>query len=140
MAANTHLSLASWNLALNAALDVLNGGFLDIYDSTGTGQPATPDVAVTTQVKLAHCPLNATAFGAASSGTKTANAITSGTGLAVGTATWFRAYKSDGVTAVIDGSAGVAADSADLTLNDKAITIGGTVPITSWTISNPSGQ
>lgn len=53
MSDNTHLSIASWNLALNAALDVLNGGFIEIYDSTGTGQPATPDVAVTTQVKLA---------------------------------------------------------------------------------------
>jgi hypothetical protein len=140
MASNTHLSLASWNLALNAALDVANTGFLDIYDSTGTGQPASPDVAVTTQVKLASCPLSATAFGAASAGTKTANAITSGTGLAVGTATWFRVYKADHATAVIDGSAGVAADSADLTLNDKAITIGGTVPITSYTVSDPSGQ
>ena len=57
-----HLSQASWNLALNAALDTpLASGFLDIYDSTGTGQPATPDVAVTTQVKLAHLPLSATA-------------------------------------------------------------------------------
>ena len=64
-----HLSQASWNLALNAALDTpLASGFLDIYDSTGTGQPATPDVAVTTQVKLAHLPLSATAFGAASAG------------------------------------------------------------------------
>ncbi len=40
MAANTHLSIASWNLALNAGLDVLNGGFLEIYDGA---QPATPD-------------------------------------------------------------------------------------------------
>lgn len=53
MALNTHLSVASWNLALNAALDVCNGGFIEIYDSTGTGQPATPDVTITTQVKLA---------------------------------------------------------------------------------------
>jgi hypothetical protein len=141
MASNVHLALASWNLGLNAQLDVpLNGGFLDIYDSTGTGQPASPDVAVTTQVKLAHCPLNATAFSAAVSGVKTANAIAAGVGLAVGTASWFRLVKSDAVTGVLDGSAGVAADSTDLTLNDKAITIGGSVPITSLTVSMPVGQ
>jgi hypothetical protein len=138
MATNTHLSLASWNLALNAGIDVLNGGFLDIYDSTGTGQPATPDVAVTTQVKLAHLPLSATAFGAASSATKTANAITSATALATGTATWCRAVKSDGTTAVIDGS--VATSGADLNLNTTSIVSGATVSVSSWTVSDPSGQ
>ncbi len=139
MAANCHLSIASWNLALNAGLDTAcNSGVMGIYDSTGTGQPATPDVAVSTQVKLASLPLSATAFGAAVSGVKTANAITSGTGLAVGTATWFRIYKSDGTTAVLDGSAGTA--STDLVLNDAAITIGGTVPVTSLTVSMPAAQ
>lgn len=139
MAANTHMSIASWNLALNAALDApCASGFIDIYDSTGTGQPATPDVAVTTQVKLAHLPLSATAFGAASAGVKTANAITNGTGLAVGTATWFRVYKTDGTTAVIDGSAGTSA--TDLILNDAAITVGGTVAVTSYTVAMPVAQ
>jgi hypothetical protein len=138
MAANTHMSIASWNLALNAALDTpLASGFLDIYDSTGTGQPATPDTAVTTQVKLAHLPLSATAYGAAASGVKTANAITNGTGLAAGTATWFRQTKSDG-TAVIDGSAGTS--GTDLTLNDASITVGGTVSVTSLTVSMPAAQ
>lgn len=135
MAANTHVSIASWNLALDAALNVLNGGFLDIYDGA---QPATPDVAVGAQNKLAHLPLSATAFGAASSGTKTANAITNGSGLTSSTATWFRAYKSDGTTAVIDGSCGTS--NADLILNDTAITTGGTVSVTSWTVSMPVGQ
>jgi hypothetical protein len=138
MAANTHLTTASWDLALNAALDVCNSGFIEIYDSTGTGQPATPNVAVTTQVKLAKLPLSATAFSASSGGTKTANAITNGTGLAVGTATWFRVFKSDDTTAVIDGSCGTSA--TDLVLNDAAITVGGTVQVTSWTVSMPVGQ
>ena len=135
MAANTHLSLASWNLALNAALDVLNSGFIDIYDGA---QPATPDVAAGAQVKLAHLPLNATAFAAASAGSKIAGAITNGVGLAASTATWFRAYKADDTTAVIDGSAGTA--GTDLVLNDAAITVGGTVQVTSWTVSMPVGQ
>src|ERR1700690_906797 len=125
MALNTHLSVASWNLALNAALDTpCNSGFIDIYDSTGTGQPATPDVAVTTQVKLAQLPRSATAFPAASAGSKTANAITNGTGLAVGPATWAQVYKADGVAAVIDGSLGTG--TTDFIINDVAITVGGT--------------
>ena len=135
MAANTHLSIASWNLALNAGIDVLNSGFMQIY--TGT-QPATPDTAITSQTLLATLTLSATAFGASSAGTKTANAITSGTAVATGTATWFRAFKSDDSTAVIDGSVGTSV--ADLNLNDTAITSGGSVSVTSWTVSMPSGQ
>ena len=67
MAANTHMSIASWNLALNADLDTaLASGKIEIYDSTGTGQPATPDVEVTTQVLLATLTFGSTAFEASS--------------------------------------------------------------------------
>jgi hypothetical protein len=135
MAANTHMSVASWNLALDSSLNVLNSGFLEIYDGA---QPATPDVAVGAQVKLAKLPLSATAFSAASAGTKTANAITNGTGLAASTATWFRLFKSDDTTAVLDGSAGTS--GTDLILNDAAITVGGTVAVTSLTVSMPAAQ
>jgi hypothetical protein len=136
VAANTHLTTASWDLALNAALDVLNGGgFLEIYDGS---QPATPNTAITSQVKLAKLPLASTAFGASSGGTKTAGAVTSAAALATGTATWFRAFKSDDTTAVIDGSCGTS--GTDLVLNDVSITSGGTVSVSSWTVSMPTGQ
>jgi hypothetical protein len=139
MANNVHMSVASWNLALNAALDTpLNGGFMEIYDSTGAGQPATPDVAVTTQVKLAKLALSATAFAAAASGVKTANAITSAAALATGTATWFRLFKSDDATAVLDGTVGTS--GTDCVLNDVNITTGGTVSVTSLTVSMPAAQ
>ena len=138
MALNTHMSIASWNLGLDSALNVLNSGFIEIYDSTGTGQPATPDVAVTTQVKLAKLTIGATAFGASASGTKTANAVGSVAALATGTATWFRAFKSDDTTAVVDGSVGTS--GTDLVLNDVAVTTGGTVSVTSWTVSMPAAQ
>lgn len=134
MADGTHLSIASWNLALNAALDVLNAGSIDIY--TGT-QPATPDTALIGNTLLATLTLSATAFGAAASGVKTANAITSGTAVATGTATFFRAFKADG-TAVIDGS--VSTSAATMNLNDVAITTGGTVSCSSWTESMPVAQ
>lgn len=135
MAANTHLSIASWNLALNAGIDVLNGGFLELY--TGT-QPATPDTALSGNTLLATLALSATAFGASSSATKTANAITSATAAATGTATFFRAYKSDATTAVIDGSVGTS--GADLNLNTTSIVTGATVSVSSWTVSDPVGQ
>ncbi len=135
MAANTHLSIASWNLGLDAALNVLNNGFVQLY--TGT-QPATPDTALSGNTLLATLTLGATAFGASSAGTKTANAITSGTAVATGTATFFRAFKSDDVTAVIDGSAGTS--GTDMVLNSAAISSGATVSISSWTVSMPLGQ
>ena len=42
MAANTHFSIAAWNAGLDAMLNPLNGGYLEIWSGT---QPATPDVA-----------------------------------------------------------------------------------------------
>ena len=135
MALNTHLAVVSWNLALDSALNVLNNGFVEIYDGV---QPATPDIAVSTQVKLAKLPLGATAFSAASAGTKTANAITAASALATSTATWFRAFCSDDATAVIDGSAGTS--GTDMILNSAAIAAGATVSATSWAVSMPISQ
>lgn len=129
MALNPKLSAASRNLALNAALDVLNSGFFDIYDGT---QPTDADTAVGAQVKLARCPLNATAFAAASAGSKSANAITSDSAAdATGTASWYRLWQSNGTTAVWDGSVGTA--TANLILNSVAIQVSATVSISSFT-------
>ena len=138
MALNTHLAIVSWDLALDAALNVLNSGYVDIYDSTGTGQPATPDVAVTTQVKLAHLPLSATAFGSAAGGSKVANAITSVLAITNGTATWFRAYRSDDSTAVIDGTVGLV--GADMNLSAVVFAIGAPVDVATWAVGMPVGQ
>jgi orotate phosphoribosyltransferase len=136
MALNTHLSIASWDLALNAAfVPVLNSGFIEIYSGT---QPSTPDTALSGNTLLANLPLAATAFGGASAGTITAGAITSANAAATGTASFFRAYKSDGATAVIDGSVGTS--GTDMIINDTAITSGASVQITSWTVSMPTGQ
>ena len=129
------LSVASWNLALDAALDVLGGGFIDVYAGA---RPATPNVPVAGQVKLAHLPLSATAFASAAGGTKIANPIVSATGLAAGTATWFRAYKSDDTTGVVDGSVGTS--GADFIINDADIAPGGVVQVVAWSVSMPLGQ
>lgn len=136
MATNTHMSVASWNLALDSALNVLNSGYIEIY--TGT-QPATPDIpAGGGNTLLVTLPLSATAFGASSGGTKTANAITNATAVATGTATWFRVYESNQSTAVIDGSVGTS--SADMILNSVNISSGALVQITSYSVAMPVGQ
>ena len=129
MAKNTQKT----NLAVNAEADalaaLLNSGLIRIYDGT---QPATGDTAITTQNLLVTLTLNGTAFPAAVAGVLTANAITSGTAGASGTATWARILTS-GATAVFDGS--VATTDANIVLNSVAISSGASVACTSLTIT-----
>lgn len=127
------------NFAVNAEVDALtphfNNGYLRIYDGT---QPATADTAITTQVLLAELRFNATAFGAAVAGVATANAITQdGAANATGTATWFRALKSDGTTVLCDGSVGTA--SSDLIMATTSIVTNAIVSVTSFTYTLPKG-
>jgi len=132
MALNPKTSVASRNLALNAAFDVLNGGgFLRIYDGT---QPTDADTALGSQVKLAELTLSSTAFAAASAGSKAAASITSDSSAdATGTASWATLVKSDGTTRVMDMSVGTS--GANLNLNSVAISSGAAVAVTSLTIS-----
>ena len=135
MALNPKRSNTAVSAAADAVCPLLNNGYLRIYSGT---QPATADTAVTTQTLLAELRWNATAFGAASSGVATANAITSDTSAAnTGTATWFRALKSDGTTVVFDGSVGTS--GADLNLNSTAISAGATVSVTAFTYTENKG-
>ncbi len=134
MALNPKTAAASRNLALNAAFDPLNSGFLRIYDGT---QPTDADTALGAQVLLAELTLNATAFAAASAGSKTAGAITADSSAnATGTATWASLVKSGGVRAtdtVMDMSVGTS--GANLNLNSVAISSGATVSVSSLTVT-----
>jgi hypothetical protein len=138
MALNPKISNAAACAACDAIVDRLDtggAGTIKIYDGT---QPASPDTAVGSQHLLATLTLSATAFGSATAdgtnGKATAAAITSGTGVADYTATWFRAANGAG-TAIIDGSVGTA--TCDLVLNSAAITTGATVACSAWTVSVP---
>lgn len=138
MALNPKLSDTAANAAADAVCALLNTGYLRIYDSTGTGQPANANTAVTTQVLLAELRFGATAFAGASAGVATANAITSDSSAnATGTATWFRALKSDGTTVVFDGSVGTA--TSNLVLNSVAIASGAAVACTAFTYTQSEG-
>ena len=130
----TRISVAARNAAADGVVDLLDvGGAGTIEIRTGT-QPANPGTAASGTL-LATLTLSDPAFGAATGGTATANAIADDTDAAAsGTATWFRAYSGAG-TAVIDGSAGET--GTDLILDDAAIVAGGTVSISSWTVTMP---
>lgn len=131
MALNPKLAVARRNAALDAALDtVLDGGFLRIYDGA---QPTDADEAIGAQVLLAELTLNATAFAAASGGSKAANAITSDSSAnATGTATW-GALVTSGGTRLFDFSVGTS--GANLNLNTVSIVASATVSCSAFTVT-----
>lgn len=88
-------SAAQRSTMLDAARSAYNSGKLRIYSGS---VPADADAALGGATLLAELTLNATAFPAASSGVLTANAITSGTAGATGTASFFRILDSAGST------------------------------------------
>jgi hypothetical protein len=142
MTANPMMSMAGAQAALNALTALLNGGSIKIYSGA---MPATTETASSGTLLSSGCTLAATAFGSATDpgstglATATAGAIASDTNAAAtGTAGYFRAYKSDGTTCVIQGTVGTSA--ADMILNTTSISAGSTVAITSWVVTLPDGS
>jgi hypothetical protein len=120
----------------NAWLDAITtaagaSALLRIYNGS---RPATGGTATTL---LAQLTCNSTFAPGASSGVLTLNSIASATSaLATSTATWFRIVQSNGSTHVFDGSVStVAAGTGDLQLDSTSIVTGGTVAISSATIT-----
>ena len=135
MANNLKISSTAVNAQADALSDLLDNGYLRVYDGT---QPANANTAITTQVLLAELRFNATAAPAASSGVLTMNSITQDSSANnTGTATWFRALKSDGSTVVFDGSVGTS--GCDLNLGSTSITSGASVAVTSMTFAVSAG-
>ena len=119
----------------NTALDRITteigtSGFLRIYNGT---QPTGPDTALSGNTLLAELPLSSTAAANASGGVLTFSAITTeASALATGTQTWASLVTSAG-TRIVDMSCGNG--SGDLNLSGT-ITLGGTVSVTSLTITD----
>ena len=125
-------SITARNAELDALAPLANSGYIRIY--TG-GIPATPETAVSGTL-LAELQFNATAFGAAAAGVITANAITQDSSADnTGVAGTYRALKSDGTTALWDGT--VSTSGADLNLNSTSINSGVAVSISSLTVTLP---
>ena len=119
------LAIAGRNASVDAVNTLLNGGTVEIR----TGAAAAVDSAPTGTV-LATLSINATAFGAASSGSATANVIAAVTASATGTAGHYVA-KDSGGNVERNGTAGTS--GTDMILNNTSFTVGDDVEITSWT-------
>ncbi len=126
------VAAATRNAEVNAATALLNNGTIVIYSGS---VPATADTALGAQVVLATCTYGATAFGAASGGSATANAIAGANAVATGTASFFRSFKVDATTVVLQGAVGTS--GAELNINSTAIQNGAAVAVTSQTYARP---
>ena len=104
MANNFDISNAAASAAADAVTALVNGGTLRIYSGT---KPAGPDTGLSGNTVLAELTFGNPAFGSASNGVATANSITADSSAnATGTASFFRAFASNGTTAVFDGEVG----------------------------------
>lgn len=129
MALNPKLANNAASAAADAVARLLDNGYLRIYDGT---QATDADTAVGAQTLLAELRFNATSAPGASNGVLTFNAFTADSSAnATGTASWFRALKSDGSTAVFDGTVGTG--THDLVVNTTSIVASAAVSVSSFT-------
>jgi hypothetical protein len=135
MALNPKLSNEAANAEADAVAALLDNGYLRIYDGS---QPANADAGIGGANLLAELRFNADAFAAAAAGVAAANAFTQDASAnATGTATWFRALKSDGTSPIFDGTVGTS--GANLNLNSVAIVAGVAVQVTGFTFTASKG-
>lgn len=132
------LSAAAQNAMANAIADLCDAGSGAGYIEIRTGAaPASPDDAATGTL-LATLPLSDPAFGDASAGVVTANAITAdGSADASGTAGYGRVYDSDD-NPIFDGDCTAVGGGGVFQLNAVAITAGGQVSCTSGSLTMPA--
>ncbi len=138
------ISTAARNALATAVATLVDGGSsagkLRVY--TGS-QPAGPGTAPSGTLLL-EVTLNDPSFGAASSGVITAaqSPALSGTGVAAGTAGWFRILDSTEAAGsglgVLDGNVTSSGGGGDLQLSTTSISNGLAVSITALTVTMPA--
>ena len=135
MANNLKVSDTVVNAQADALSVLADNGYIRIYDGT---QPANADTAISTQTLLAELRFNADAAPSAVAGVLTFNAITQDSSANnTGTASWFRALKSDGSTVLFDGSVGTT--GSDMNIATTAIVAGAIVGVTSFVYTVSKG-
>ena len=93
--------------------------------------------AGTTGTKLVEYALASSYFGSASAGAKTLSSLPiTGTGLANGTAGYFRMFASDDATCHMQGTITVTGGGGDMTLDNTAINSGQSVNLTGFTLTD----
>lgn len=140
------LAAAMLDNAVNTTLNSGGGAaIVNIYSGT---IPADCEATLGAATLLGTCVMNATPFIAAADQNPNAlideNSISDDTSADTsGTAAFFRVYATTAGTDAtktnchIQGTAGEAADSTDMTLDDKNIVVGGTISITDYKITMP---
>lgn len=140
MASNFKISTAARDAACNALVDRIDGGTGAGTIAIRVGAPPTNVSDASSGALLGTCTFAATAFGASSSGTATAASIVSDTDAdASGDAGYFRCYQGAAGDTAADwqGTAGEAADTPDMEFDNKTIVAGGTIAISSMTLTVP---
>lgn len=122
MALNTQLTDLLVNAQAELMGTLLDGGFIDIL--TGP-QPTKGGAPIESQTVLVTLGLSDPAFGGPAMGIIRTVSVNPGVAVADGDPVWFRAYRADHETPVIDGSAG--REKANLILPVKTIVRGMTI-------------
>lgn len=129
MANNVQISYDAANAEADALAPLMNSGKLRLYSGS---VPTRADDSIGAAVQLAELTMNATAFGAASNGVITANAITQDSSADdTGVASFYRVWDAAGTTCYLQGTVGTA--SCDLNLNSTSISAGAAVSVSSFT-------
>lgn len=135
----TRLPTASRNATTNAVTALVDAdvGAGTIQIRTGA-QPASANDAASGTL-LATITLADPAWGASVAGVSTLDAtpVLSTTGVAAGTAGWFRMLDNSGDT-IADGAVTVTGGGGEMELNTLTISIGVTVEITAGTLTTPA--
>lgn len=129
--------LAATRNAMADAITTYAGAscLLRIYDDTGT-TPAACSNDNNTNVLLAELACSATLAAGASGGVLTLNTISNDAAAnASGTLDYFRIYKADGTTCVLQGTCGASAK--DLNIGVAAFVAGGVVSVSSFALTMP---
>lgn len=130
MTTSVSVATATRNAQADALARNLDSGSIKIYSGT---VPADADTALSGNTLLASLPLQPTSAPAASSGTLTfdTTGLTDSSIDASGVASFFRGFKTDGTTVVMQGQVGTSGYA--LNLADVNLVATGTVTITSFT-------
>jgi hypothetical protein len=116
-----------------AMATLLNGGKVILYAGAVPANITAPLVGGNTV--LSDMPLAATAATSVTNGTiifNVSGAVDSSNNNN-GTPTFYRSYKSDGITAVSQGTVGTTGSGESMILADMTIVQGGTLSVSSWT-------
>jgi len=100
MPTDTQVSNLAVDVQADALARLLDDGFLYIMDGT---KPATCDTAITTQTVLAMLKFSNPSAPAAALGVLAFSVIPN-TAVTTGTASWYRCYKADATTSIMDGN------------------------------------